>query len=75
MAFLPIGVHTNLILNRLRNEQRIAEDKRADDERRRQTEADEQAIRAELKRLNKKLDLLRSRVGPSGSVFARPGRT
>lgn len=64
MAFLPIGFHTNLILNRLRNERRIDEDRRADEESRRQQDAEEQAIRAELERLNKKLRLLSPRVEP-----------
>jgi len=64
MAFLPIGVHTNLILNRLRNERRIEEDRRADEERRQDADTDEQAVRAELERVKKRLDLLRSRVEP-----------
>lgn len=46
MAFLPIGFHTNLILNRLRNERRIDEDRRADEERRRKQDEEEQAVRA-----------------------------
>lgn len=65
MAFLPIGVHANLILNRLRNERRIAEDRRADEERGREQDAEEKAIRAKLQRLDKRLDLLRSRVRPN----------
>ena len=64
MSFLPIGVHANLILNRLRNERRIDEDRRADEEARQQQDAEEQAVRAELERVNKRLDLLRSRVEP-----------
>jgi hypothetical protein len=63
MAFLPIGVHANLILNRLRNEKRIAEDRRAYEESGEEKNTEQQDIRAELERLNKKLALLRARVG------------
>jgi hypothetical protein len=65
MAFLPIGFHTNLILNRLRNERRIDEDRRAYEEARQQQDAEEQAVRAELERVKKRLSLLRERVRPS----------
>jgi hypothetical protein len=65
MTFVPIGFTTALILNRLRNQQRVEEARRADDESRRDQDAAEQAVRAELKRVNKRLDLLRSRVEPS----------
>jgi hypothetical protein len=65
MSFLPIGFAANLILNRLRNEKRIAEDRRAYEESRREQDTEEQAIRAKLERLDKRLDLLRSRVRPN----------
>lgn len=64
MAFTSIGFHAALILNRLRNERRVEEDRRADEERRQKQDAEEQAVRAELERVNKRLDLLRSRVEP-----------
>lgn len=47
-----------------RNERRIDEDRRADEERRQKTNAEEKAVRAELERVKKRLDLLRSRVEP-----------
>jgi hypothetical protein len=63
MSFLPIGFAANLILNRLRNEKRIAEDRRAYEESGEHQDAEEKEIRAKLERLNRKLDLFRSRVG------------
>jgi hypothetical protein len=65
VAFNSIGFHAALILNRLRNERRIDEDRRANDECGQNTDTDEKAVRAELERVNKRLDLLRSRVRPS----------
>jgi hypothetical protein len=64
MSFLPIGFAANLILNRLRNERRIDEDRRANEESGQNANTEEQAVRAELERVNKRLDLLRSRVEP-----------
>jgi hypothetical protein len=63
MAFESIGFHAALILNRLRNQQRVEEYRRADDESRREQDAEEQAVRAELERVKKRLALLRARVG------------
>lgn len=64
MAFQTIGFHAALILNRLRNERQITKDKANDDADRQKHDEQEQAVRAELERLNKKLSLLSERVEP-----------
>jgi hypothetical protein len=65
MAFLPISFHANLILNRLRNEKRIADDRRSHEDSGSSDNEKEEAARAELERLNKKHALLRARVEPT----------
>lgn len=62
MAFKTIGFHAALILNRLRNEQQIAGQTQSDERSREERDREEQAVGADLERLNKRLDLLRSRV-------------
>jgi len=64
VAFQSIGFHTNLILNRLRNEKRIADDSRGHEDGGRSDDKEEQDARAELAVVKKRLDLLRSRVEP-----------
>lgn len=64
MAFQSIGFTAALILNRLRNERlktHVADDKNEADEAQKR---DEEATRAKLALVNKRLDLLRSRVEP-----------
>ena len=62
MAFVPIGFTAALILNRLRNQQSVEQARRSDDERGREQDAAEQAVRAELERVNKRLAILNARV-------------
>jgi hypothetical protein len=66
MAFQSIGFHAALILNRLRNEQRINECSREDDERSRKRDQEEQQAREELATVNKRLADLSARVEPPG---------
>jgi hypothetical protein len=63
MSFLPIGFAANLILNRLRNEREIAEHNAANDGDREQHDREEEETRTKLERVNKRLALLRARVG------------
>ena len=48
MAFLPIGLTANLILNRLRNQQRVDDARRADEEDRASGEENRKAPSGEL---------------------------
>ncbi len=68
MTFIPIGLTTALILNKLRNarelrdQQRIDDDSRADEERRRRHDKKEQEARAELAVVKARLIELSERV-------------
>lgn len=75
MAFLPIGFAANLILCRLRNERQIADHNAANDGEREQNNREEEEVRTQLKRVNKRLDLLRSRVEPIRSGGSTVGQT
>ena len=70
LPFIHIAALTANVIQHLRNQQSVEEDRRADEEARQKRDRDEQAVRAELERVNKRLDLLRSRVEPrrGGSV-------
>lgn len=63
MSFLPIGFAANLILCRLRNERRIADASAADQSQGREDYEEEEKVRADLERVDKRLALLRARVG------------
>ncbi len=63
MAFLPIGFAANLILNRLRNERAMADHNQPDAEQRGDNHHAEEEARADLERVNKRLALLKARVG------------
>lgn len=55
MAFRSIGFHTDLILNRLRNEQQIPEHGRTDAERRAEQDRKEQTERSRLEYLRRRI--------------------
>jgi len=55
MAFLPIGFAANLILNRLRNERHVADDRRENDEARRKQDEAEAHTRAQLEFVKRRL--------------------
>lgn len=55
MAFLPIGFHTDLILNRLRNKLQIAEHNKSDDERRADEDRAEEEARTKLAFVKKRI--------------------
>lgn len=61
MTFLPIGIHANLILNRLRIERAKAEYNQADAEQRSDNHCKEQEARADLERMKERLAILRTR--------------
>jgi hypothetical protein len=63
MAFQSIGFAAAQILNRLRNEQQITDDKSADDARRQKQDREEQEARAEFKRVNSRLVALNKKLG------------
>lgn len=65
MAFQSIGFHTALILNRLRNQERIDECTREDDASRRKQDEEERQAREELAVVKKRLADLFARVEPS----------
>jgi hypothetical protein len=67
MAFQSIGFHTALILNRLRNDRRINECTREDDERSRSQDEEERQAREQLAVVKKRLALLSARVREEGS--------
>lgn len=62
--FQSIGFHAALVLNRLRNERRINECNREDEERSRKRDEEEQQARKELAFVNKRLAELAARVEP-----------
>lgn len=55
MAFLPIGFAANLILNRLRNERHVADNRREDDEARRKQDEEETRVRVQLEFVKRRL--------------------
>jgi hypothetical protein len=55
MAFLPIGDHVDLILNRLRNKLQIAEHNESDDEWRKDQDRAEEEARTKLAFIKKRL--------------------
>jgi hypothetical protein len=55
VAFQSIGFAANLILNRLRNERHVADDRRKDDEARRKQDEEEAQARAQLEFVKRRL--------------------
>ncbi len=64
LPFIHIAALTANVIQHLRNKQRVEEDRRADEDARQKCDRDEQAVRAELERVNKRLSLLSERVRP-----------
>jgi len=63
VAFETIGFHALLILNRLRNERRIADANTANEGDREKHDEEEEHARAALELTNRRLARLRARVG------------
>lgn len=55
MNFLPLSVHANLILNRLRNERRVADDNRENDQDGSKRDRDEERARTDLALVKRRL--------------------
>jgi hypothetical protein len=55
MVFNSIGFHAAMIVNKLRNEKQITEDSRADAERRAEDDREEEAVRAKLQFVRRRL--------------------
>ncbi len=55
MNFLPLSVHANLILNRLRNERRVADDNRENDQDGGKRDREEERARTDLALVKRRL--------------------